>query len=383
MTKKLFFGLLVLVLIALPLLSACTTTSTSTPTSTTSPTTTTAAITSTKTPTPTYPVIKVRMGSPFPGPPANTSAGVVYWEDLITKASGGNITFDNNWNGSLFASGESVDAIKNRVVDISFTSASYGAAGPWPLRNFVTNVPFNPSDLATNLKVTRQLWDATPAFANELAGTNAKELCSVGMGLPYDIISTTPIKTLDDLKGKKVACVGVGALCVADAGGTPVTMSITDRYVGLQRGTIDAMLAGPDSDVDYKFYEVAKNFTTVGLTLSTIWGGVYANLDWWKSLTPETQNLFLSVRDQAEAYMVKLMNDNVAKAKATLTEKGSSFYTMSDADVSKWIGQMKDYPADWVKNMNAKGLPGQQILDTYMKLCSDAGWKWPRQWGKQ
>jgi len=45
---------------------------------------------------------------------------VLAWEEEVTEASDGRIQFVNYWSGALASSPESIDAVKNGVVDLTF-----------------------------------------------------------------------------------------------------------------------------------------------------------------------------------------------------------------------------------------------------------------------
>ena len=48
----------------------------------------------------------------------------------------------------------------------------------------------------------------------------------------------------------------------------------------------------------------------------------------------------------------------------------------------KWAAGLPDLAGAWVKQMKAKGLPGEQVMNTYMQKVRAAGEKPIRNWDK-
>jgi TRAP-type C4-dicarboxylate transport system substrate-binding protein len=97
-----------------------------------------------------------------------------------------------------------------------------------------------------------------------------------------------PVKTLEDFKGKKMRATGLDGPIVKLMGCGAVSLPATELYTTLQRGTVDGVIY-PFYTLDtYKLYEVVNHIVLPGLHTPSI-SGVYLNLDFWKSLTPELQ----------------------------------------------------------------------------------------------
>lgn len=68
-----------------------------------------------------------------------------------------------------------------------------------------------------------------------------------------------PMKSLDDLKGKKIRIFAksqadyLGAL-----GAEPVSIPLAESYTSLERGTVDGLVTGPETAAGMKIYEVTK-----------------------------------------------------------------------------------------------------------------------------
>ena len=62
--------------------------------------------------------IELKFGSVFPPPPQIATIGCDRWQKEVVKRTQGKVKFKNFYMGSLFAPGESLNAVQNRFADI-------------------------------------------------------------------------------------------------------------------------------------------------------------------------------------------------------------------------------------------------------------------------
>ncbi|MBM4332482.1 MAG: hypothetical protein FJ117_14905 [Deltaproteobacteria bacterium] len=301
----------------------------------------------------------------------------------ISERSGGAVTFETFWGGSLGKVLEHLDLIGKRTADIG--EAPLGA---WPARlplfGFEYAFPFGPPDPEVVTKCMYTMLSEFPEFDKQLRDNNVF-LVAI---LPWDTYhgsSRDQMKSLKDLKGKKVGLWGVYFPKWIEAmGGIGVPRPMVESYMMMKTGVLDMSLEPVDVTLTHKHFEVAKHFFFLNSGAFTP-KYVLMNLDAWKELTPELQKLFLEVaRKNSLEFAAELREnrkkiiDQLLKEKKMLTS-----YEPTAEERSSWAAAMPDLPAEWAKSMEGKGLPGWKALDRWMKLTSDAGHKWPRAWGKR
>jgi tripartite ATP-independent transporter DctP family solute receptor len=157
--------------------------------------------------------------------------------------------------------------------------------------------------------------------------------------------SRKPITTPADLKGLKLRVQQgrVFADTVNGLGASAVPMAWGEVVPAAQQGVID----GADLPIyninALKIYEVSKyvsmTFHNYGPTLLVM------NLDVWKSLTPEQQQLFLEVGREAQKKVRELTEsvDNFAKAKEILEARGMKVNAADIASFRK-VAEEKIWP---------------------------------------
>lgn len=117
---------------------------------------------------------------------------------------------------------------------------------------------------------------------------NVKLLNLFPAGPPQVIFCRDQIKSLADLRGKKVRVFNKTLTdFVEGAGGTGITIPMAEVVASMQRGVADCAITGSFNGNIAAWPEVTPNI--LGITLG--WALQYSavNLDTWKKLNPETQ----------------------------------------------------------------------------------------------
>lgn len=98
------------------------------------------------------------------------------------------------------------------------------------------------------------------------------------------------VKTLGDLKGKKMRIPGLGGAIMSKLGVIPQQLAGGDIYPALERGTIDAAeWSVPFDDEKLGFYKVAKFYYSPAFWEPTASFSVLVNLKAWQALPPAFQ----------------------------------------------------------------------------------------------
>lgn len=129
------------------------------------------------------------------------------------------------------------------------------------------------------------------------------------MGGPYDLLTKTPVKSIEDLKGMKIRATPSVAKILQQFEIPTVFMPASELYVGLSTGAIDGVIyGGPIEYVSMKLYEVAKYYTNLNLISPGFTECILINLDKWKGLTPANQKILeLAVADHTTSLHAWLM----------------------------------------------------------------------------
>ncbi len=176
------------------------------------------------------------------------------------------------------------------------------------------------------------------------------------------------IASLDEVKGLRIKSSGLSAKIVSAMGGAPVTIPIPETYDALQRGLCDGVLLNNDVLKSLRYGDFCKCTVLnsgVGYTVSFF---VTMNKEKWNSLPPDIQKIFEQVSEEYAQKMGKAWDDADREAEDFVRQKGEhKFVQASKEDVAKAREKMKPLLNEYVQNMKAKNLPGEEAL----KFCQD------------
>ncbi len=159
--------------------------------------------------------------------------------------------------------------------------------------------------------------------------------------------SKEPIRTPDDLKGKKIRVQeSVTAMnLITSLGGAPTPISWGELYTALQQGVVDGAENNPPSFYTSRHYEVCKYYTLNEhtsvpdmLAISTIA---------WDRLSPQEQQWLQEAADEAKVYQRKLWQEAEKEALDAVKAAGVEIIIPDKTLFSeKTKGLFEDYKDD-------------------------------------
>ena len=122
-----------------------------------------------------------------------------------------------------------------------------------------------------------------------------KKLNSVALGgwtsSAYLLACREPVKSLADLKGKRVRATGGNAEMFKMAGAVPVGATLVEAVSLLQRGGLDCQHGIADWMRTFGYADFAKHVTDIPLGLTGPAIGFFMNRDTWNKFTPEQKKV--------------------------------------------------------------------------------------------
>jgi TRAP-type transport system periplasmic protein len=174
----------------------------------------------------------------------------------VTKASNGAIGVQHFPAGSLAKEQDVAPAVQTGVVDISLSMVGNWSASV-PAAALLNSILFAPTDEQMESVVGA----GTKLFARlsaDLRKHGAILLATLTNGAPT-VVSHGPMNAPGDFRGKLVRVYDrETSLIVQTLGGSPSTISVSEVYPALQRGTVQAAIGGLQGAAGLKEYEVAK-----------------------------------------------------------------------------------------------------------------------------
>lgn len=331
------------------------------------------------TPAPTPKPVTLRFTSPLPPPPYSAAVIAEWWGSEVEKRTNGRVKFEFFHGGTLSKPREELEAVQVGLADAGFVTYPYYPT-KLGLGQFTYAVPFGPSEAVMVYESVSEMFDTIPALKALVEQHNQKIIFHRVIG-DYNMVSKSPLGTLADLKGKKLASIGAyHPKILAAAGAVPVAMPVAERYQSMQTGVVEGSVLPFDLQVNIRLHEVAKYAIRLGLgaAFST---SVTINRDVWNKLPADIQEIILQAGDDAGRKLATDTDALTQKAVDDMQAAGLTFIDFPAAEKAKWAEMLPDYPAEWAREENGKGQPGTRVMQAYLDITTKAGFQHARSWG--
>jgi len=301
--------------------------------------------------------------------------------DKSLKGSDITVEWKQQYGGSLAKVGEELEAAQEGVADVALVPTIFELS-KMPLQNITYYTPFVSTDPGVVTAAVEDVQRKTPAM---MKSWDDNDLVYIGGGFALDdylLFTKFPLKSLDDLKGRKIGTPGPSINWVKGTGAVGVAGNLTEYYNSLQTGLYDGVLTFATAAVPAKIQEVAPYITRVGYGAQYA-GGIAVNKDWYEA---QPERLKAALVEGAKAFGVAYLDDlrkATTAALETLVANGGTLNTQSDALQAEYAKVMENPAKGWVAQLEGQKLPARQVLDTYMQEVRAAGAKPLRNWDKE
>lgn len=301
--------------------------------------------------------------------------------DKRLAAAGGKykIEWTRAWGGTVAKLGQESVAMKDGVTDMGFVGTIFEAAR-FPLQNVSYYAPFGSDDILLVSRVTGELQQKIPAMNDAWAKNNLVYLGGASLD-GYHLWTNFPVRSIDDLKGKKISAPGPSANWVKGTGAVAVAGSLNTYYEDIKSGVSDGALTFTTGAWAAKLHEVAPYITKVNFG-SMYAGGIAINKKRFDALPPEVQAVFRAVGAEYSARFAKAQADAAAALLKRMQDAGAKVADLPAAERARWANALPPIGKTWSDELQAKGLPAHDVMRGFMEGLKSAGVQLPRDWSK-
>jgi TRAP-type transport system periplasmic protein len=245
---------------------------------------------------------------------------------MVEKDSGGRI------KGQLYPASQ-LGPIPREIEGVQF-GAIQGYIGPPEFlvgvdhRFEVMSAPGLVNGMAHGIRVTQDPQLQKMMFS--LGADKGIHGVAIWVSQPSSIVSRDPIRTLADIKGKKlrVLAADMQQEMIKRLGASPVAMTLGDVLPAIQQGAIDGAVLAVTVDTTMNYFDAAKYITDTGQPF--IFSMAFLSKKWFDSLPADLQ---------------KIIEDDALKAANEVNPWAADFYN-KEAAVWKQHGEIISLPAD-------------------------------------
>jgi TRAP-type C4-dicarboxylate transport system substrate-binding protein len=178
---------------------------------------------------------------------------------------------------------------------------------------------------------------------------------------PNVIISTKPVRTLEDLKGLTIRGPGRVGDTVKAMGASPAPMPIMEVYDGLSKGVIQGVNTPYETLRTFRFAEVAKYVTTSWQVGNIYTFYVIMNKKSYEKLPPDLKEILDELSGEYKERFALMWNSIDFAGRDFAKEKGVELIELSDDQVAKWKSVTAPVIDSYIKDMTSKGYTESEV----------------------
>jgi TRAP-type C4-dicarboxylate transport system substrate-binding protein len=226
---------------------------------------------------------------------------------------------------------ELLDGVRTGAADMGAITPNANSADEPKLG--VVELPFLFNNLNAHIYAMPKL---EPLYAEILEKQfNQKLLCLhnyTGMAL----ISTRPVKTLEDWNGLLVQSISPVMTSIIEAlgGGAVSGQPYTESYSLIEKGTVDGVITAPAAMRIFALTDVAKYMTSAYMSPAV--HGFSINLDAWNKLPKKIQDIMVEEAQKQSKVIDEWLKGEWIKDFAAIAAAGVDIYTVPKDELARW-----------------------------------------------
>ena len=291
----------------------------------------------------------------------------VPFADLVLNETGGRLRLEPFMDGLLHGPLGGFKACVTGITDYTHGYATY-QPGSFELTHAL-QLPFFFSSPQVAALVAEELY---PTYLKSEYERLDVYLAHCDATTPYDIISTDPIESLADVRGKKVRVTGgLTEAVFRELGAIPVVMAAAETYLAFQRGIIDAVALGVPDIAAYRLFEVGRYLTPIHINVTVL--QYCLNRRTFDALPDDLRrHLYALFRVRGQIAVQNYYGGQRAtEALDEVRERGVRLLELSESDVAEWRAAVAPLSERFLEEQEAEGRPARALAADMARLASE------------
>lgn len=299
---------------------------------------------------------------------------------LKEQGGGHKIVWNQAYGGTVAKVRGVLEAVQEGVAEMGMVYTIFEPAN-LPMLAVTFQAPFGTGDARLMSKIWVELHNEVPEVAAQWHKKNQVFLGAISADTDH-IMSTFPIKTIDDIKGRKLGAAGGISLWVNGIGGVPVQGNFATHFNNVKTGVYDGLVAFTTGMFPIKMHKVAPYFTRADLG-SMLIGALTINRSTYDSMPPEVRKILHDVGGLYSQKVAATMMAVAGKFEGIMAKQGVKFYTLPESERKRWANSMPNLAKQWVARNEERGQPAKKVLAAYMNKLRSNGATLLREWDKE
>jgi TRAP-type C4-dicarboxylate transport system substrate-binding protein len=299
---------------------------------------------------------------------------------LKEENAGITVNWKESYAGSLLKPLQVMDGTKDGIADIGYLPSIFHP-DRLALDLITYVVPFTETDTVKVGKAMNKLFATLPEMNRQYEKYNLVRLAGQAVD-SFQLVASFPVRSIDDLKGRKIASAGGALLWLRGTGATPVASNMMEYYNSIKTGVVEGAIVFASAFPAMKYPEVAPH------VIKADFGAMYAvalimNRDSFAKLTPKAQQIFREESLRWGEESDRVYQNAADRGYQALPQLKAAVTQLSREEQVKWAKAMPNLAKEWAKRMDDAGQPGTKALTLYMDELRALGAKPARDWDKE
>lgn len=285
------------------------------------------------------------------------------------------VTFIEGYGGSIAGVAETLEAVQSGLLDIGAYCFCFEPSKLF-LHNFPYYAPFGPQGSTTAMENARAVYDANPWLTEVFTSEYDQELLGLSGWDNYHLGTTMEWGEVSDLEGVRIGGAGPNLPWLEYAGAVPVQSTLPDGYMSLQTGVYEGWLMFPSAYLGFRFYEPAPYYTLIGFGPMAV-NGLTANSNTMERLPEEVSEIIREVGREYEQRSGPALDEAQEAGLEGLEEEGAIIRELPAETRQQWAESLAEFPRVQATEADDRGMPGTQVLQSYLDIVAESGYDWP------
>jgi TRAP-type C4-dicarboxylate transport system substrate-binding protein len=315
----------------------------------------------------TQPVIKLTLSHKAPPLPSLSGKAFDNWAKRIEKQANGRVAITIYPGGTLISAKDEIDALVGGVADIGVIGLQ---VDPQRLRlnNIVSSVPgLSFPSIQARYQVWQELFNKFPEIQKELKGLKVLFMYAQAPN-SLQFVKKIAAHSPADIKGIRIASPPSFFPILRAWGAIEVDIPYSDRYMALEKGTIDGSSLPMGMVGSLRIFEVVK---AVAMNLGAqpqVTSFVAFNEKTWNRLPPDIQKVFTDNNEYGMLEITKAIDAEEKEGLDKAIKAGLTIVTATPEEYNLWTKPLLPLQDKWVAETEAKGLPGKRVVEETKRL---------------
>ncbi|MEJ6769732.1 MAG: C4-dicarboxylate TRAP transporter substrate-binding protein [Paracoccaceae bacterium] len=302
--------------------------------------------------------------------------------ELLAESGNYEINWLEAYGGQIVKPRGVLEGIKLGLGDIGIVTTIFHNSA-LPSQGISAVTPFIAADARVVAQAVDEIAREFPQMSAELEAENQVYLATGVVLDTYQMFSTTPINSLSDLEGLKIAGAGYNLRYLEGIpGAAGVRGGLPNFYNMLQTGVVEAAMLWPEAAKTFKIAEVAPFMLQADLGAVNS-KTVTVNADVWAALPDDVKTVLSTVAIEYRDHIAGIAMDRAESSRQAYLDGGGTIVVMSADERQAWADSMPNIAAEWAADLDATGAPGTDMLVAYMNKLGAAGFTPLRDWAAE